>query len=294
MTRPTNLRTLSLVGSLAASVIVLAACEPVKPATSGAPIDEVEGPTVTALPVISASDVAAPEADTTEQTTSAPVSIELNNNTIAETAPTEETHEETQSVDPSVDEAATSQDDGSEALLAETDGDTTSIVSTDTALAAPETDAPVDIIVDVISEGAIAEETAPERSEAEQAEAEQAEAELPTPEPDDDTQQLAMVQPAAPPPPPPPPAELAPATLLGIDQAGLFARLGTADLLRQEGNMEVWQYRLTACVVDFYIYPAATGRQVTHWDWRVPKIGQTLDVTACRQQLAERDSASQG
>ena len=287
MTRPTNLRTLSLVGSLAASVIVLAACEPVKPATSGAPIDEVEGPTVTALPVISASDVAAPEADTTEQTTSAPVSIELNNNTIAETAPTEETHEETQSVDPSVDEAATSQDDGSEALLAETDGDTTSIVSTDTALAAPETDAPVDIIVDVISEGAIAEETAPERSEAEQAEAE-----LPTPEPDDDTQQLAMVQPAA--PPPPPPAELAPATLLGIDQAGLFSTLGAADLLRQEGSMEVWQYRLTACVVDFYIYPAATGRQVTHWDWRVPKIGQTLDVTACRQQLAERDSASQG
>ena len=287
MTRPTNLRTLSLVGSLAASVIVLAACEPVKPATSGAPIDEVEGPTVTALPVISASDVAAPEADTTEQTTSAPVSIELNNNTIAETAPTEETHEETRSVDPSVDEAATSQDDGSEALLAETDGDTTSIVSTDTALAAPETDAPVDIIVDVISEGAIAEETAPERSEAEQAEAE-----LPTPEPDDDTQQLAMVQPAA--PPPPPPAELAPATLLGIDQAGLFSTLGAADLLRQEGNMEVWQYRMTACVVDFYIYPAATGRQVTHWDWRVPKIGQTLDVTACRQQLAERDSASQG
>ena len=289
MTRPTNLSTLSLVGSLAASVIVLAACEPVKPATSGAPIDEVEGPTVTALPVISASDVAAPEADTTEQTTSAPVSIELNDNTIAETAPTEETHEETRSVDPSVDEAATSQDDGSEALLAETDGDTTSIVSTDTALAAPETDAPVDIIVDVISEGAIAEETAPERSEAEQAEAE-----LPTPEPDDDTQQLAMVQPAAPPPPPPPPAELAPATLLGIDQAGLFSTLGAADLLRQEGNMEVWQYRLTACVVDFYIYPAATGRQVTHWDWRVPKIGQTLDVTACRQQLAERDSASQG
>ena len=289
MTRPTNLRTLSLVGSLAASVIVLAACEPVKPATSGAPIDEVEGPTVTALPVISASDVAAPEADTTEQTTSAPVSIELNNNTIAETAPTEETHEETQSVDPSVDEAATSQDDGSETLPAETDGDTTSIVSTDTALAAPETDAPVDIIVDVISEGAIAEETAPERSEAEQAEAE-----LPTPEPDDDTQQLAMVQPAAPPPPPPPPAELAPATLLGIDQAGLFSTLGAADLLRQEGSMEVWQYRLTACVVDFYIYPAATGRQVTHWDWRVPKIGQTLDVTACRQQLAERDSASQG
>ena len=285
MTRPTNLRTLSSVGSLAALVIVLAACEPVKPATSGAPIDEVEGPTVTALPVISASDVAAPETDTTEQTTSAPVSIDLNNDTIAETAPTEET----QSVDPSVDEAATSQDDGSEALLAETDGDTTSIVSTDTALAAPETDAPVDIIVDVISEGAIAEETAPERSEAEQAEAE-----LPTPEPDDDTQQLAMVQPAAPPPPPPPPAELAPATLLGIDQAGLFSTLGAADLLRQEGSMEVWQYRLTACVVDFYIYPAATGRQVTHWDWRVPKIGQTLDVTACRQQLAERDSASQG
>ena len=282
MTRPTNLRTLSLVGSLAASVIVLAACEPVKPTTSGAPIDEVEGPTVTALPVISASDVAAPETDTTEQSTSAPASIELNDDTIAETAPAEET----QSVNPSVDEAATSQDDGSEALLAETDGDTTSIVSTDTALAAPETDAPVDIIVDVISEGAIAEETAPERSEAEQAEAE-----LPTPEPDDDTQQLAMVQPAA---PPPPPAELAPATLLGIDQAGLFSTLGAADLLRQEGSMEVWQYRLTACVVDFYIYPAATGRQVTHWDWRVPKIGQTLDETACRQQLAERDSASQG
>ena len=106
----------------------------------------------------------------------------------------------------------------------------------------------------------------------------------------DSTQQLAMVQPA--PPPPPPPAELAPATLLDLEADALLMRFGTADLLRREGSMEVWQYRLASCVVDFYIYPTTDGRRISHWDWRVPTIGRSLDMTACRQQLAARDSQS--
>ena len=266
MTHLTDMRTLSSICSLAATAVFLAACEPVRPATSGAPADVVEGPTVTALPVISASDMPTPVTESTEQSTSEPA-------------------EETEAVNPSVDETTTSQDDEPETVSTETDGDSTSIVDANAAPAAPETDAPAD----VISEEVIAEKTTPESLESEQGEAD-----APASTPEDSTQQLAMVQPAPPPPPPPPPpAELAPATLLGIDQNGLLTRLGAADLLRREGSMEVWQYRLTGCVVDFYIYPAATGRLVTHWDWRVPTIGQTLDATACRQQLAERDSTSQ-
>ena len=280
MTHLTDMRTLSSICSLAATAVFLAACEPVRPATSGAPADVVEGPTVTALPVISASDMPTPATESTEQSTSEPAATELNDDTIPETAPAEET----ESVNPSVDETATSQDDEPETVSTETDGDSTSIVDANPAPAAPETDAPAD----VISEEVIAEETTPESLESEQAEAD-----APASTPEDSTQQLAMVQPAPPPPPPPPPAELAPATLLGIDQNGLLTRLGAADLLRREGSMEVWQYRLAGCVVDFYIYPAAAGRLVTHWDWRVPTIGQTLDATACRQQLAERDSTSQ-
>ena len=80
---------------------------------------------------------------------------------------------------------------------------------------------------------------------------------------------------------------------LGAKVGGLLARLGAADLLRREGSMEVWQYQLSGCVVDFYIYPAADGRRINHWDWRVPTIGGSLDMKACRQQLAARDSGSQ-
>ena len=94
-------------------------------------------------------------------------------------------------------------------------------------------------------------------------------------------------------PPPPPPPEFEPASLLGASSSKIEAVLGSADLLRREGTAEVWQYRLAACVLDYFVYPDANGnKQVTGWDWRPPIIAGYLNVQQCRQDLAARQVTS--
>jgi len=110
----------------------------------------------------------------------------------------------------------------------------------------------------------------------------------------------------APPPPPPeaapeisepelapPPAEFEPASIVGLSADQLEARFGTADLLRREGTAEVWQYRLSACVVDYFVYPDAAGiRKIVAWDWRAPVLSADIDALKCRQDLAIRDQTT--
>ena len=73
----------------------------------------------------------------------------------------------------------------------------------------------------------------------------------------------------------------------------LEARFGTADLLRREGTAEVWQYRLSACVVDYFVYPDAAGiRKIVAWDWRAPVLSADIDALKCRQDLAIRDQTT--
>lgn len=290
-----DMRFLSVICSLAASVAFLTACEPVSPTTSGGPKDTVEGPTVTALPVIPASDMSGIELEAGAETGTTPAETQIAtvedgtaqgqlnaDQTVSETTSYDETDSTiTTAVDADLekdeDSAPSSSDqDESSPIIAETDEGPASPDITVPETAAPET--------------LVSETIVPEQGTTKDAETGSAtdSSEPPT---EDTTQQLAMVQPA--PPPPPPPPELAPATLLGVEVGGLLARLGAADLLRREGSMEVWQYQLSGCVVDFYIYPTADGRHITHWDWRVPTIGSSLDMKACRQQLAARDSGSQ-
>ena len=98
----------------------------------------------------------------------------------------------------------------------------------------------------------------------------------------------------APPPPPPPPAELVPSSLVGFSPEQLRARLGEADFTRQEGDMKTWQYRLSDCVVDYFLFPQEGVIRVASWAWRAPVIGLDIDAVACRQALAERDTDSGG
>ena len=98
----------------------------------------------------------------------------------------------------------------------------------------------------------------------------------------------------APPPPPPPPAELVPSSLLGFSPEQLRARLGEADFTRQEGDMKTWQYRLSDCVVDYFLFPQEGVIRVASWAWRAPVIGLDIDAVACRRALAERDTDSGG
>ena len=104
--------------------------------------------------------------------------------------------------------------------------------------------------------------------------------------------ELALAAPPPPPPPPappPPPPELDPQDLVGLDASSLESRLGEADFSRHEGVVETRQYRFTACVVDYFLYPQDSVTAVRNWAWRSPVIGRSLDATACRQALAERD-----
>ncbi|MBU74326.1 MAG: hypothetical protein CMM73_01255 [Rhodospirillaceae bacterium] len=98
------------------------------------------------------------------------------------------------------------------------------------------------------------------------------------------------------PKPAPPPAEFEPASVVGLSADQLEARFGTADLLRREGTSEVWQYRLSACVVDYFVYPDGAGiRKIVAWDWRAPVLSVDIDALKCRQDLAIRDQeTSQG
>ena len=104
------------------------------------------------------------------------------------------------------------------------------------------------------------------------------------------TTDLALAVP--PPPPPPPPPELAPQDLVGLNLLELQHRLGEADFTRREGAVETWQYRFQTCVVDYFIGAEISGPAVRSWAWRSPVIGGSLDATACRRELAGRDSAS--
>ena len=112
----------------------------------------------------------------------------------------------------------------------------------------------------------------------------------PPPSPTEATEEISKPEPA------PPPAEFEPASIVGLSADQLESRFGTADLLRREGTAEVWQYRLSACVVDYFVYPDAAGiRKIVAWDWRARVLSADIDALKCRQDLAIRDqTTSQG
>ena len=70
----------------------------------------------------------------------------------------------------------------------------------------------------------------------------------------------------------------------------LERQLGPASVIRQEGLVQIWQYRLAACVADFFFYPAGetSGLRLTAWDARSVVIGQPFDARACRAGLTAR------
>ena len=123
----------------------------------------------------------------------------------------------------------------------------------------------------------------------------------PPPAPPEAAPEMSEPEPAPPPAPPkavpeipepqsaPPAAEFEPASIIGLSADQLEAHFGTADLLRREGTAEVWQYRLSACVVDYFVYPDAAGiRKIVAWDWRAPVLSADIDALKCRQDLAIR------
>ena len=81
------------------------------------------------------------------------------------------------------------------------------------------------------------------------------------------------------------PQDLDPQLFLGQSTDQLTNRLGAPSIRRKEGNVEIWQYQLTDCVVDFFFYDKAGTLAATHSDMRSPFLGGQLDQTACKHAL---------
>ena len=81
------------------------------------------------------------------------------------------------------------------------------------------------------------------------------------------------------------PQDLDPQLFLGQSPNELKNHLGTPLILRKEGTVEIWQYQLSDCVVDFFFYDKAGTLAATHTDMRSPFLGGQLDQAACRQAL---------
>ena len=81
------------------------------------------------------------------------------------------------------------------------------------------------------------------------------------------------------------PQDLDPQLFLGQSPDELKNRLGAPSILRKEGAVEIWQYQLSDCVVDFFFYDKAGTLAATHTDMRSPFLGGQLDQAACRHAL---------
>ena len=91
------------------------------------------------------------------------------------------------------------------------------------------------------------------------------------------------VQPTSVPPEPVQPP-FRPKAMIGLASIILVRDLGIATMTRQEGPVEIWQYRFAACVVDFFFYPANQGSSqliIKDWDMRSAVIGNRVNKGKC-------------
>jgi len=81
-----------------------------------------------------------------------------------------------------------------------------------------------------------------------------------------------------------------PASQNGKLKDDVMAAIGIADFIRQEGQIEIWQYHQPDCVVDFYFPADSTEAEarVLSWDMRPRIFGRQLDIQQCENQIAER------
>ena len=90
------------------------------------------------------------------------------------------------------------------------------------------------------------------------------------------------------------PQDLDPRVFLEQSPAQLKSRLGAPTTLRQEGQVNIWQYQLPECVIDFFFYDKAGTVVATHTDMRSPFLGGALDEAACKLALFKIDQTPSG
>ena len=79
-----------------------------------------------------------------------------------------------------------------------------------------------------------------------------------------------------------------PKAMIGSASIILIRDLGIANMIRQEGPIEIWQYRFAACVVDFFLYPASQGSSqliIKDLDMRSAVIGGRVNEGKCLEAM---------
>lgn len=94
------------------------------------------------------------------------------------------------------------------------------------------------------------------------------------------------------PAPPSPPPAFKPDTVLSKADSVLLSQLGVADIIRTEGQVRIWQYRLDRCVFDFFLTPANSQNpdgtyMVRDWAYRATTLGVPANELICRRALAK-------
>ena len=80
-----------------------------------------------------------------------------------------------------------------------------------------------------------------------------------------------------------------PASQIGKLADSLNIVIGEADFIRQDGQIEIWQYQQPDCVVDFYVPLGDSEKNhISGWDMRPRIFGNQLDIQLCKAQLADR------
>lgn len=92
--------------------------------------------------------------------------------------------------------------------------------------------------------------------------------------------------------PPPPRVQIAPGLegVIGANRDGLIRQFGSPRLDVWEGDARKLQFSASACVLDVYLYPPATGREpeATYVDARRASDGQDVDRASCVAALKKR------
>ena len=83
------------------------------------------------------------------------------------------------------------------------------------------------------------------------------------------------------------PLKLDPATFINKSEDFLSRNIGVPISIRKEGSVEVWQYKLSLCVVDFFLYKKNDTFFVKHTDMRSPELNSSLEQDMCMTSLNE-------
>lgn len=78
-------------------------------------------------------------------------------------------------------------------------------------------------------------------------------------------------------------------TLKGLSEDAFAAKVGTPEMIRGEGDIQVWQYRSEQCSFDAFFVPKAEGapRELRHMLARMRRGNSAITVQDCLDQIVK-------